>query len=176
MLEAQKHYQGPADAKQSPAPDFKVGDQVYLRAKYLCSTRPSKKHSEKYLGPFIIISKPGTHSFTLQLPDSMCSVHPVFYVSQLEPCAPNTIPNHVQPPAPPIEVNGKPKYKIKEILDSKINQRRHHCQLLYLVCWLSYQGTDDKTSWLLAMELGNAKELVADFHRRYPNKPRPLPS
>ena len=35
MLEAQKRYQGPADGKRSPAPDFKVGDQVFLKAKYL---------------------------------------------------------------------------------------------------------------------------------------------
>ena len=174
MLEAQKRYQGPADAKRSPAPDFKVGDQVYLKAKYLRSTRPSKKLSEKYLGPFTIISKPGTHSFTLRLPDSMRSVHPVFHVSQLEPCVPNTIPNRVQPPTPPIEVDGEPEYEIEEILDSKIDRRRRHCQLLYLVRWLGYQGTDDETSWLLATELGNAKELVTDFHRRYPNKPGPL--
>ena len=174
MLEAQKRYQGPADAKRSPALDFKVGDQVYLKVKYLRSTRPSKKLSEKYLGPFTIISKPGTHSFTLRLPDSMRSVHPVFHVSQLEPCVPNMIPNHVQPPAPSIEVDGEPEYEIEEILDSKINWRRCHCQLLYLVRWLSYQGTDDETSWLLAMELGNAKELVEDFHRRYPNKSGPL--
>ena len=65
MLEAQKHYQGPADAKRSPAPDFKAGDQVYLKAKYLHSTRPSKKLSKKYLGPFMRISKPGTHSFMI---------------------------------------------------------------------------------------------------------------
>ena len=106
----------------------------------------------------------------------MRSVHPVFHVSQLEPCAPNTISNHVQPPAPSIEVDGEPEYKIEEILDSKIDRRQCHCQLLYLVHWLSYQGTDDKTSWLLATELGNVKELVADFHWRYSNKPGPLPS
>ena len=123
MLEAQKHYQGPADVKQSLAPDFKVSNQVYLRVKYLCSTRPSKKLSEKYLGPFMIISKPGTHSFTLQLPDSMCSVHPVFHISQLEPCAPNMIPNCVQPLAPPIKVDREPEYEIKEILDSKVDWR-----------------------------------------------------
>ena len=150
MLEAQKHYQGPVDAKRSPALDFKVGDQVYLKAKYLRSTRPSKKLSEKYLGPFTIISKPGTHSFMLRLPDSMRSVHPV---SQSESCVPNSIPNHVQPPIPPIKVDGEPKYELKEILDSKIDRRQCHCQLLYLVHWLGYQGTDDETSWLLAMEL-----------------------
>ena len=65
MVEAQQCYQGPADKKHSPAPDFEVGDQVFLKAKYLRSTRPSKKLSDKYLGPLTIIAKPGTHSFTL---------------------------------------------------------------------------------------------------------------
>ena len=127
------------------------------QGEYLCSTRSSKKLSEKYLGPFTIISKPGAHSFTLQLPDSMHSVHPVFHVSQLEPCVPNSIPNRVQPPTPPIEVDGEPEYEIKEILDSKIDRRRRHCQLLYLVRWLSYQGTDDETSWLTRNGVGQCE-------------------
>ena len=104
----------------------------------------------------------------------MCSVHLVFHISQLENCILNSILNHVQPPTPLIEVDGEPKYEIKEILDSKIDWRQCHYQLLYLVCWLNYQGTNDETSWLLATELGNAKELVMDFHWRYPNKPGPL--
>ena len=176
MLEAQQHYQGPADKKRSPAPDFKVGDQVFLKAKYLCSTRPSKKLSDKYLGPFTIIAKPGTHSFTLRLPDSIRSIHPVFHISQLEVGVRNTILNCVQPPPPPIEVDRESKYEIEEILDSKIDQRRRHCQLLYLVHWLGYTGINDETSWLLATELGNVTERLEDFHRRYPDKPRPIPS
>ena len=75
---------------------------------------------------------------------------------------------------PLIEADREPEHEIKEILDSKINQRQCHCQLLYLVYWLNYQGADNETSWLLAMELGNAKELVMDFHWRYPNKPGQL--
>jgi hypothetical protein len=62
MSEAQKCYQGPADAKRQPAPDFRIGEQVFVKAKYFHSTRPSKKLSEKNLGPFEIISHPGTHS------------------------------------------------------------------------------------------------------------------
>ena len=38
MAAAQKRYQGPTDARRSPAPDFKVGDQVYVKAKYFRST------------------------------------------------------------------------------------------------------------------------------------------
>ena len=38
MAATQKRYQGPADARRLPAPDFKVGDQVYVKAKYFRST------------------------------------------------------------------------------------------------------------------------------------------
>ena len=93
MAYAQKQYQGPTDAKQSPAPNFKVGDLVYVKAKYFQSTQPSKKLSKKNLGLSPIIAQAGTHSFMLQLPDSMKLVHPIFHVSQLEPIVPNTILN-----------------------------------------------------------------------------------
>jgi hypothetical protein len=101
-------------------------------------------------------------------------VHLVFHLSQLEPETPNTIPNRIQPPPPPIELEDKLEYEISEILDSKIDNRRR-CKLLYYVCWEGYQGTDEETSWLPATELDHAKELVADFHIWYPNKPGPLP-
>ena len=161
------------DTRQTLAPDFKIGDQAFVKAKYFCTTRPSRKLAERNLGPFTIIAQPGTHSITLRLPDSMKSVHPVFHVSQLEPATPNTIPNRVQTPPPPVDIDGETEYEIEEILDSKIDRRRRNCKLLYLVRWSGYEGTDEETSWLLADELGHASELVHDFHLRYPDKPGP---
>jgi hypothetical protein len=174
MSLVQKRYQGPADVHQIPTPNFKVGEQVFMKAKYFHSTRLSKKLSEKNLGPFEIIAHLGSHSITVQLPDSLCSVHPVFHVSQLEPATPNTIPNRIQPPPPPVEVNREPEYEISEILDSKLDQQRRQCQLLYLVQWSGYEGTDEETSWLLAMELGNTSKLVSDYHSAYLDKPGPI--
>jgi hypothetical protein len=174
IAEAQCRYQGPADAKRNPALDFKVGDRVFVNAKFLRTTRPSRKLSEKFLGPYEIIAKPGTHSFTLRLPDSMRAVHPVFHVSQLEPAHPNSILNHLEDPLPPVIIEGEPEYEISEILDSKIDNRRRACKLLYLVRWAGYEGTDEETSWMLASELGNASEVVSAFHRSYPSKPGPL--
>jgi len=176
MANAQLRHQGPADAKRTSAPDFKVGDQVYVKAKYFWSTQPSKKLSEKNLGPYTIIAQVGSLSFTLHLPDSMRAVHPVFHVSQLEPAIPNTIPDRIQPPLPLVEVDGEPEFEIAEILDSKVDHRRKSCKLLYLVHWSSYEGTDKETSWLLATELGNATELLENYHVRYPDKPGPLAS
>ena len=124
MAAAQKRYQGPADAKRSHPPDFKFGDQVFVKAKYFRSTRPSKKLSEKNLGPYPIITQVGSLSFTIRLPDSMRAVHPVFHVSQLEPATLNVIPNRVQPLPPPIEVDGEPEYEITEILEMNCERQR----------------------------------------------------
>ena len=138
-------------------------------------TRPSKKLSEKNLGPFEIIAQVGPASFTLRLPEHMKAVHPVFHVSQLELSTPNTIPNRIQPPPPPVEVDDDIEYEIAEILDSKLDQRRK-CKLLYLVRWAGYEGTDQEMDWLVATELTHASELVADFHSAHPSRPGPLSS
>ena len=104
----------------------------------------------------------------------MRAVHPVFHVLQLEPATPNVIPNRIQPPPPPIEVNGEPEYEITEILNSKLDRHRCQCPLLYLVRWAGYEGMDEEMSLLVATELGHATDLVADFHKAYPNKPGPF--
>ena len=92
----------------------------------------------------------------------------------LEPTTLNTIPDQVQLPPPPVFIDGEPEFEITEILDSKVDQQRCSCKLLYLVCWTGYAGTDEETSWILAMELRNAPKLVADYNVAYPAKPGPL--
>jgi hypothetical protein len=52
----QKHYQGSMDHQQTPAPDFKVGEQAFVKAENIHTTCPFKKLSEKSLGPFDIIA------------------------------------------------------------------------------------------------------------------------
>ena len=92
ILLSQEHYQCSADKNRIPPPDFKVGDQVFVKAKFLHTTRPTKKLSGKYLRPYKIINQAGPLSWTLRLSDSMCVIHPIFHVSMLEPCTPNSIP------------------------------------------------------------------------------------
>ena len=122
---AQERYQRNADQNRMEAPDLKVGNQVCVKAKYFCMSCPSKKLSEKNLGPFEVIGKPGTHSFTIQLPQQFQAVHLVFHISQLEPAKPNPFPLCQQPPPPPTEINGNQEFEVSEILDSRINCHFH---------------------------------------------------
>jgi hypothetical protein len=85
ITKAQKSYQTSANARRKPAPDFQVGSLAFVKMQYFHTTRPTKKLAEKFLGPFEIISRAGTHSFMLRLPDHMRAVHPIFHVSMLEP-------------------------------------------------------------------------------------------
>src|SRR6266481_7382876 len=101
IAKAQECYQKYADKHRSPAPPLKIGDRVYVKAKYFRTTRPSKKLSKKNLGPYEVIAIPGSHSFTLHLPQHFRSVHPVFHISQLEPAEPDPFPQCAQPPPTP---------------------------------------------------------------------------
>src|SRR5882724_12848817 len=124
--------------------------------------RNSKKLSDKFLGLYEILALPGTHSVTLQIPDSLHAVHPVFHISMLEPGTLNLIPNHVQPSPLPIIVDDELEFEISEILYSKIDNQHHACKLLYLVHCMGYEGTDEETSWILTSKLRHASKLIAD--------------
>lgn len=174
ISDAQKRYQGPADSRRAPPPPIEVGQEVFVKAKFFRTTRPSRKLSAKYEGPYVVIAQPGPQSYTLRLPDTLRTVHPVFHISMLEPATPNTIPLRTQPPPPPVEIDGEEEYEISEILDSKIDRRRR-CKLQYLVRWLGYEGTDEETSWIPADEV-HASDAISDFHNAHPNKPGPISS
>src|SRR5258708_2872775 len=106
IVATQECYQKSANWHQAPALDFQLRDKVYVKAKFFRTNQLSKKLREKNLGPYKIISTPGSHLFTLRLPQHFWSVHLVFHISQLEPATPNPFPLCSQPPPPPVEVDG----------------------------------------------------------------------
>jgi hypothetical protein len=120
------------DKNQIPPLEFKVGDKAFVKAKFFRTTRPSKKLSKKYLGPFDIINQVGPLSWTLCLLTTMHAVHQVFHVSTLELSTPNSVLNHIQPPPPLAIIDEEPEYEISEILNSKPD-KRWACKLLHLV-------------------------------------------
>jgi len=170
--DTQHHYQIPVDKRRTLVPKIEVGDHIFILARFIKSTRPTKKLSEKYLDPFEVIGKLGTHLYLIKLPNHLHTIHSVFYISQIEPAPLSNIPNHVNSPLPPIEINGNLEFEVAQILDSKFDQRRRD-PLLYLVQWSGYEGTPDKYSWTPASDLENAAELVSEFHSIYLGKPGP---
>ncbi|MBW0559604.1 hypothetical protein O181_099319 [Austropuccinia psidii MF-1] len=54
-----------ADKSEAIPPVFNPGDKKWLSSKNIKSTRPTKKLSERWLGPFPILKKVRTHSYHL---------------------------------------------------------------------------------------------------------------
>ncbi|MBW0584270.1 hypothetical protein O181_123985 [Austropuccinia psidii MF-1] len=106
-----------ADRNRSIPPDFQPGDKVWLASKNIKTTRPTKKLSGRWLGPFEVIKKIESHSYYIKVPLQWKSVHPVFHVSLLEPVKQSSIQNHNHLPPPPILVEEQEEWEVAQVLD-----------------------------------------------------------
>jgi len=164
MHRVQLCYQETADTHCLPAPDYQVGDLVWLDARNWKTRRSSAKLDHRRHCPFKIARKISSHALRLEFHSSM-QVHPVFQVSLRELAAQNPLPGQQQPPPPPMEIDGEQVWFVDSILHSRIYRRR----LQYLVKSTGF----DHPNWEPA---GNVNELeaVTRFHKQYPHKPGPL--
>lgn len=115
MAEAQQRFQMAADTCCMPPLDFTLGEHAYVKEKYFCTQRPTKKLVKKYLSPYKLIAQIGTHSFTLQLPEELWSIDPVFHVSMLKLHTLSSILNCTELPPTPVKVEDDLKYEIAKI-------------------------------------------------------------
>ncbi|MBW0483617.1 hypothetical protein O181_023332, partial [Austropuccinia psidii MF-1] len=98
------------------------GDKVWLASKNIKITRPTKKLSERWLVPFEVLKKIGSHAYHLKLPQQWKSALPVFHVSLLEPVKQSTILNQHQFPPPLVIMEEQEEWEVAQALDSKIKR------------------------------------------------------
>ena len=170
LTRTRAQYQRATASRRAPAPRFEKGSKVWLDTRNIHTKRPMKKLDDRRIGPFEVTDEVSTHARRLRLPTELRFIHPVFHVCHLEPYVENQIPGRVQPPPPPVEIEGVEEYEVEEILDSRFDRRRRpgH-EIIYTVKWVGYsQPTDEPED-----NLENAADTVADYHERYPSRPGP---
>ncbi|MBW0588229.1 hypothetical protein O181_127944 [Austropuccinia psidii MF-1] len=153
-------------------PDFQAGNKACPASKNIKTTIPTKKLSERGLGPFKVLKKVGSHTYHLMLPLKWKSVHPVFHVSLLELVKQSSIPDPNQLPPPPILVEEQEEWEVAQVQDSKLKR----CKLWYLLEWKGFNEVPKRTNWKLASNLTNSPDLVKYFHSIYPEKNGPSTS
>ena len=130
-----------ADRHRSQAPDYEIGNKVWLSTENLKLTRASKKLTERWLGPYDITKRIGDNTIELRLLRSM-KIHLVVNISRIKPyreCLegqPTFKPGPVQ-----VTEDREIEFEVESIIDSRWKGRR----LEYLVHWKGY--SDEDCTW-----------------------------
>jgi hypothetical protein len=98
-------------------PKFKVGDKVYVEATDIKQNRPSKKLSDKRVGPYVILEKRGEAAWKLNIPTTDRK-YPVFNEELLTKYYEPPPHRTEERPAPEI-IEDREEYEVEEILDHR---------------------------------------------------------
>jgi len=86
MRRSQEIMEEGANSIRIPAPQLQEGNKVWLDARHIRTTRPSRKLDWKQLGPYTIKRKVSPYAYELELPRGL-RIHPVHHGSLLDSVA-----------------------------------------------------------------------------------------
>ena len=144
---------------------YNPGDMAFLSSRNIKTTRPFKKLDDKMLGPFKVLKAVGA-SYRLQLPTTI-RIHDVFHPSLLRKASEEPFTKTDKRAAATCGGGRRGRMGSRRYPGLSTRGKR----LQYKVRW---KGLDQDLEWYNADggEFDNCQDLVEDFHKRYPIKPR----
>jgi len=119
--------------------------------------RPSKKLTERYIGPYGIEEVVSSNVVKLQLPSSM-RIHPVVNVSRIVRYK-EQVKGQKKEEGKLIEVEGVEEWEVEKVL----NKKKIRGVEKYLIWWKGFTAEGD--TWERRENLKNAGELIEEFER-----------
>jgi hypothetical protein len=155
MAIAQQVQEDTTNRQRDQAPQYKVGDKVWLNLANVRTDRPSKKLDAKN-AKYTIIESIGSHSFRLDTPQG---IHNVFHSKLLRPAADDPLPSQrtTDPQPAPRIVNNEEEYEVEGILKERLVRKGRGRTKQYLVKWVGY----DRPTWEPASEFEDVEALDA---------------
>ena len=117
--------------------------------------RPTKKLTERYVGPYVIEEVVSSNAVKLRLPSSM-RIHPVVNVSRIVRYK-EQVKRQKKEEGKPVEVEGIKEWEVEKIL----NKRKIRGVEKYLVWWKGFTAEGD--TWERIENLKNAEEAIKEF-------------
>ena len=157
-----------ADKHRLAAPDYTIGQQVWLAIENLWLTHASWKLTERWLGPYTIIGLAGPNAIKLKLLRSL-QIHPVVNISWIKPyLGPMEGQILYQPRLVHVTKDRDNEWEVDHIVDSRLKNKK----LEYLIHWRGYDDSD--CTWEPKSNLRNAKDTIHDFHKSHSSVPHAL--
>ena len=127
-----------ADRGRKEAENWKKGDRVLLSTKDLVfKERPTKKLTERYVGPYAIEEVVSSNAVKLQLPSSM-RIHPVVNISQIVRYK-EQMKGQKKEEGKPVEIEGVEEWEVEKIL----NKKKIRGVEKYLIQWKGFMVEGD---------------------------------
>jgi len=117
--------------------------------------RPTKKLTERYVGPCTIEEVVSLNAVKLKLPSSM-RIHLVVNVSRIV-WYKEQVKGQKKEEGKPVEVEGVEEWEVEKILNKKKMRRVEK----YLIRWKGFTAEGD--TWERRENLKNAEELIEEF-------------
>jgi len=145
-----------ADRGRRETEVWKRGDRVLLSTKDLVfKEKPSKKLTERYVGPYAIEEVVSSNAVKLRLPSSM-RIHPVVNVSWIVRYK-EQVNGQKKEEGKLIEVEGVEEWEVEKVL----NKKKIRGVEKYLIRWKGFTAEGD--TWERKENLKNAEELIEEF-------------
>jgi len=119
--------------------------------------RPTKKLTERYVGPYAIEEIVSSNAVKLWLPSSV-RIHPVVNVSQIVYYK-EQVKEQKKEEGKPVEVEGVEEWEVKKVL----NKKKIRGAEKYLIWWKGFMAEGD--TWERRENLKNAEELIEEFEK-----------
>ena len=147
-----------ADRGRKETEVWKKGDRVLLSTKDLVfKERPTKKLTERYMGPYMIEEVVLSNIVKLRLP-SLMRIHPVVNVSWIV-CYKEHVKGQKKEEGKPVKVEGIKEWEVEKIL----NKKKMRGVEKYLIRWKGFTAEGD--TWERRENLKNAEELIEEFEK-----------
>ena len=117
--------------------------------------RPTKKLTERYVGPYAIEEVVSSNAVKLRLPSSM-RIHLVVNISRIVRYK-EQVKGQKKEEGKPVEVEGVEEWEVEKIL----NKKKTRGVAKYLVQWKGFTAEGD--TWEREENLKNAEELIKEF-------------
>lgn len=148
-----------ANQSRLQAPQYVVGEKVWILRRNIKTKRPSDKLDDKKIGPYPIKRVINNISYEVQLPYTV-KLHPVFHTSLLEPVNTDKLRVIQTEPRPVTTADSEDttEYEVEYLVDYVNNQKGPQ----YLVHWKNYPISE--RTWEPANNL--PKPLKDDYKKR----------
>ena len=147
------------DRSRKEIEKWKKGDRILLSTKDLVfKERPTKKLTERYVGPYVIEKVVSTNAVKLRLPSSM-RIHLVVNVSQIVQYK-EQVKGQRKEEGKPVEIEGIQEWEVEKIL----NKKKIRGVEKYLVQWKGFTAEED--IWERKENLRSAEEALEEFEGR----------